>query len=70
MKLGDGAKYFSYMSVFLLRDFLHSDVLQERNYRIAKELNVRLFYRWISKCLLMMMQIVTINFCKSEAPIE
>ena len=32
------------MSVFLLRDFLHSDVLQERNYSTTEEVRVRLFH--------------------------
>jgi hypothetical protein len=45
MKLGDGAKYFSDMNLFLLRNFLHSDVLQERNYRTAEELNVTTFLK-------------------------
>ena len=41
-KLGDGPNIFP-MSVFLLRYFLHSDVLQERNYGNAQELSGRLF---------------------------
>ena len=52
------------MIVFLLRCFLQSDVLQERNYGTAQELSVRLFYRRISKCLLVMTQFVAINFTR------